>query len=79
MEFTHLFHVEMPVPVITLLQDLELRGCTYRVDPTLASFWVTPVSLVTDDERALLRRYKPHLLHFLCHCDLPTTPTSVFT
>jgi len=75
MEFVHLFHVEVPVPALQLLWSLEDRGCTFRVDPTEHAFWVDPISLVTDDDRVLIRRYKNHLVHLLRHCDLTPSPS----
>lgn len=73
MEFIPLFHAEVPVPALWLLLDLEQRGCTFRIDLDQGALWITPVALVTNDERALVRRYKLHLLHLLSHCDLPQT------
>lgn len=76
MEFLHLFHVDVPVPAVQLLWSLEDRGCTFRVDPTDHAFWIDPVSVVTDDDRVLIRRHKNHIVHLLRHCDLtPPSPS----
>lgn len=75
-EFVHLFHVEVPVPALQLLWSLEDRGATFRVDPTEHAFWVDPVTLVTPEDRVLIRRYKNHLVFLLRQCDLtPTQPS----
>ena len=72
-EFVHMFDVEVPVPALQLLWSLEDRGATFRVDPTEHAFWVDPVTLVTHDDRVLIRRYKSHLVFLLRQCDLETT------
>ena len=76
MEFLPLFHVDVPVPALELLLNLECRGCTFRIDLDQGALWITPVALLTDDERTLVRRFKPHLLHLLSHCDLPSAAPS---
>ena len=73
-EFVHLFHVEVPVPALQLLWSLEDRGATVRVDPTEHAVWVDPVTLVTPEDRVLIRRYKNHLVFLLRQCDLTPTP-----
>ena len=73
-DYVHLFEALVPVPALKLLWSLEDRGATFRVDPTEHAFWVVPVSVVTDEDRVAIRRYKNHLVFLLRHCDL--SPTS---
>ena len=75
-DYVHLFDALVPVAALRLLWSLEDRGATFRVDPTEHAFWVDPLSVVTDEDRVAIRRYKNHLVHLLRHCDLtPTQPS----
>ena len=75
-DYVHLFEALVPIAALRLLWSLEDRGATFRVDPTEHAFWVDPVSVVTDEDRVLIRRYKNHLVFLLRHCDLsPTQPS----
>ena len=75
-DYVHLFEALVPVAALRLLWSLEDRGAKFRVDPTEHAFFVDPVSVVTDEDRVLIRRYKNHLVFLLRHCDLsPTQPS----
>lgn len=75
-DYVHLFDALVPVAALRLLWSLEDRGAKFRVDPTEHAFWVDPVSVVTDDDRVAIRRWKNHIVHLLRHCDLTSTPPS---
>ena len=72
--YVEMFDSLVPVPALRLLWSLEDRGCTFRVHPYEDTFWIDPTALVTDSDRALICRYKPHLVRLLRRCDLTPPP-----
>ncbi len=49
----------VPLPVLQVLWSLEDRGVRVRVDGD--KIVVNPKELMTDDDRAVLRRWKAHV------------------
>jgi hypothetical protein len=51
----------VPRPAIHLALDLEQRGCRLRVDPDEDVLVVGPRELLTDEDRAQIRKWRNHL------------------
>ena len=57
----------VPLAALRFLWELEARGCYVRQDRGLVV--ITPGRLVTDQDKATLRRYRSSLLALLNHTD----------
>lgn len=53
----------LPLEVVRLALDLESRGLDLQLDGD--NLAVGPKSLITDEDRQLIRRYKFHLMHLV--------------
>ena len=68
MRFTPVFGALVPDPVLHLLWSLEERGVEIRIDgdDTLV---MKPISKIPESDRALIRRYKAHLVLLVRGCN----------
>jgi hypothetical protein len=57
----------LPAAVVELALALEARGLTLRAQDGVLT--VTPRDRITEDDRALIRRWKLHLLALVAYCD----------
>jgi hypothetical protein len=55
----------LPLAAVRLALDLEARGLHLGVNGDM--LWVGPRDLLTDDDRELIRRWKPHLLAIVAY------------
>jgi hypothetical protein len=55
----------LPVAAVRLALDLEERGLHMGIDGDMLT--VGPKELLTDHDRALIRRWKPHLLAIVAY------------
>jgi hypothetical protein len=59
--------VTLPVAALQLAWGLEDRGLHFSIDGDVLT--VGPGDRLTDDDRALIRRWKPHLLALVRYCE----------
>jgi hypothetical protein len=66
------FHggLTLPLPAVALALDLERRGLYLRREDWNVLV-VGPRKYLTEDDRAGIGRWKPHLLALLEYCDRP--------
>jgi hypothetical protein len=57
----------VPLPALQILWNLEDRGLHFRLDGD--DLIVSPRELMTDEDRAHLRRWKAHVRTILDYCD----------
>lgn len=69
--------LSVPAPAYVLLIDFEARGIHVHRDGDVLS--VGPSHLLTDDDRAILRAYKPDLLRLLEYSQQPGLDAHLFT
>jgi hypothetical protein len=67
----------VPVEPYLLLLDLERRGIPIALDG--GDLLVGPSRDLTDDDRAALRVWKPHLVELVRYCAGPATSLSMGT
>jgi hypothetical protein len=53
----------LPLEPVLLVNELEARGFTLSRDEDL--IWIRPFSKLTDDDKAQLKLWKPHVLALL--------------
>jgi hypothetical protein len=59
----------VPVEPVKLLLDLERRG--FHLTRDGSDIVIQPFSLLTDEDRDALRRWKPHALALLAYVEVP--------